>query len=209
VSKYQPYQKYKECEAVWLGEVPEHWEVWKLPHAFSTIGSGTTSKSGEAKYYDDGNIPRVTTGEPGENIINNTSKKLTQKALIDYPTLKLYQEGSILIVMYGATIGRLGVLGIQATTNQDCCVINHSKVIINLGYGRGQPNISQENIINLRISAPSLSEQQKVMEFLDTKTQKIDILIEKSKQAIILLKERGTALISAAVTGKIDEKEVV
>jgi type I restriction enzyme S subunit len=126
--------------------------------------------------------------------------------------------------MYGATIGRLGVLGIKATTNQACCVMTDSPSIknpylyywlmgyrdeiIKLGYGGGQPNISQDTISSLQVSAPSIKLQEKIINYLDDKTSKIDKLISKSTKAIDLLKEKRTALISSTVTGKIDVREV-
>jgi len=217
-----PNVKMKDSGVEWLGEVPEHWEIWKLSHAFDVIGSGTTPKADNPKYYG-GHIPWITTGELRENIITDTTKKLTMEALKDYSALKIYSTGAVVIAMYGATIGRLGRLGIKATVNQACCVIDNSKVMLNsylyywlmgfrdeivkLGYGGGQPNISQDIIINLKVSAPSIEGQQKIVNYLDTQTQKIDTLIEKANQAITLLQERRTALISAAVTGKIDVRE--
>jgi len=212
----------KDSGVEWLGDVPLDWEIWKLSHAFNIIGSGTTPTSTNESYYN-GHIPWVTTGELREKIILGTKKRLTSKALNELSSLKIFPKGSILIAMYGATIGRLGKLGIEATTNQACCVITSSsqilndylyywllgykKEIINLGYGGGQPNISQDTISNLKISAPNLEKQKNIIIYLDQKTKKIDTLISKSTKAIELLKERRTALVSAVVTGKVDVRE--
>lgn len=219
-----PNVKMKDSGVEWLGEVPEHWEVWKIAHAFNTVGSGTTPSTSNQAYFE-GKTPWVTTGELRENTITETSKCVSDEALSDYSALSLFPKGSVVIAMYGATIGRLAILGIEATTNQACCVITDSKVIdnqylyywlmayrdeiIQLGYGGGQPNISQDKIINLKVSAPDLDEQQQIIEFIKEKATKIDTLIEKANKAIDLLKERRTALISAAVTGKIDVREAV
>jgi len=219
MSKYKPYPKYKKSGVEWLGDVPEHWEIWKLFHAFNIIGSGTTPTSTNQSYYN-GHIPWVTTGELREKIILDTKKKLTQKALLELSSLKLFPKDSILMAMYGATIGRLGKLGIEATTNQACCAITSSskilndylyywllgyrKEIINLGYGGGQPNISQDTISNLKISAPNIEEQKNIIFYLDQKTKKIDTLIEKQQTLIKLLKEKRQAVISHAVTKGLD-----
>ena len=213
----------KDSGVEWLGEIPEHWDVWKMTHAFNTIGSGTTPSSNNEAYYN-GYIPWVTTGELRENTIVGTKKLLTDKAIMDNTSLKLFPIGSIVIAMYGATIGRLGVLGIKASTNQACCVMTNSASIkneylyywlmgyrdeiIKLGYGGGQPNISQDTISTLKISAPSLELQEEIINYLDTTTSKIDTLITKTTKAIDLLKEKRTALISSAVTGKIDVREI-
>ncbi len=218
--RYKPYPKYKKSGVEWLGDVPEGWEIWKLSHAFNLIGSGTTPTSTNKSYYN-GHIPWVTTGELREKIIFNTKKMLTTKAIQELSSLKLFPKGSILIAMYGATIGRLGKLGIEATTNQACCVITSSSKIlndylyywllgykteiINLGYGGGQPNISQDTISNLKVSTPNIEEQKNIVIYLDQKTKKIDTLIEKQQTLIKLLKEKRQALISHAVTKGLDD----
>lgn len=209
----------KDSGVEWLGEVPEHWEMWKLAHAYSEIGSGTTPSTSSEEHFE-GDIPWVTTGELRENTIFDTKKKVSKKTLELYPTLKKYPIGSVAIAMYGATIGRLGIFGIEATTNQACCVMSTSKVlnnnylfywllafkdeIVQLSSGGGQPNINQEKVASLKISAPQIEDQIQIANFLDNETIKIDTLIEKAKQQVLLMQERRTALISAAVTGKID-----
>jgi type I restriction enzyme S subunit len=212
----------KDSGVEWLGEVPEHWENWKISHAFQKIGSGTTPSTNRYDYYD-GDVPWINTSELRENIITDTSVKITNKALLDNSVLNLYSPGTLLIAMYGATIGRLGILGITACTNQACCALanpilldtkfvfywlwmRRNELII-LSSGGGQPNINQEKIRSIKIPAPPLPEQQKIAEFLDRETSKIDNLITKTRTSIDHLKEYRTALISAAVTGKIDVRE--
>ena len=121
------YPAYKDSGIEWLGEIPEHWEVWKVTHGFGSIGSGTTPKSDNDLYYE-GTIPWITTSELREAEIFETSQKVTEQALRDYFALKLYAKGSLAIAMYGATIGRLGILGINATVNQACCVFSEPSV---------------------------------------------------------------------------------
>ena len=189
--------------------------MWKIFHACPSIGSGTTPKSDSDDYYG-GDIPWVTTGELREGVVFETQKSVTEKALVDMPTLRLHPKGSVAIAMYGATIGRLGVLGNDATTNQACCVMPPSEVlhgkylfywlyanrqeIINLSSGGGQPNVNQEKISSLKVSAPSNFLQGKIVTFLDHETAKIDALIEKQQRLIELLKEKRQAVISHAVT---------
>ena len=128
------------------------------------------------------------------------------------------------MAMYGATIGRLGILGVPATTNQACCVLSgevslsirfayfwllaFKQQIIDLyAAGGGQPNINQEVIAFLRVPAPNLVEQATITAFLDRETARIDLLTQKTQHSIDLLKERRSALITAAVTGQIDLRE--
>ena len=78
VAKYQKYAEYKDSGVEWLGEIPSHWEMWKLGHAYSEIGSGTTPSTTNEENFE-GDIPWVTTGELRENTIFDTKKKYRKK----------------------------------------------------------------------------------------------------------------------------------
>ena len=212
---YPAYPTYKESGVPWLGKVPEHWEVWKVSHGFITTGSGATPPAENDIWYD-GNVPWVTTSELRENLITTTLKKVSPEAVSVFSALKVFPKGSLAIAMYGATIGRLGILAIPATTNQACCVLSGEKAlsvrfmffwlqgyrnqIILLASGGGQPNISQDKIRSLRVACPDINEQTAIADFLDRETVRIDTLIEKKRRLIGLLKEKRSALISRTVT---------
>ncbi len=219
MTQYSVYPIYKPSNIDWLGKIPEHWNVWKVTHGFNRIGSGTTPKSDNAIFYD-GNIPWVTTSELRETIILDTVQKVTEEAVSSYSALKVYPKGSLAIAMYGATIGRLGMLGVDATFNQACCVFSEPTVfdtrfvyywlwmrrpiLISLSNGGGQPNLSQDDLKKLWIPIPSIEEQQAIVRFLDFKTTQIDALIAKQQSLLDKLAEKRTALISHAVTKGLD-----
>lgn len=210
------YSKYKDSGIEWLGEIPEHWSVLKIGRSFSSIGSGTTPKSTNSSYYNEGNINWLNTGDLNDSYIIETSKKITQTAVDEFSTLKEYPIDSIVIALYGATIGKLGHLKIPTTTNQACCVISGSDkiqqrflfyyflaardYIISLSYGGGQPNISQDLIRQLYIPTPINDEQKIIISFLDHKTTQIDTLIEKKEQLVEKLTLKRQAIINEAVT---------
>jgi type I restriction enzyme S subunit len=219
-----PNVKMKDSGVEWIGDVPEHWERRKLSHAFARIGSGTTPPSDQPEWYSNDGIPWVTTGELRESEITKTTKCITQRALDQFSTLRVYPKGSLVIAMYGATIGRLGILGVSATTNQACCVLSGAKsMTVRFAYywllvcklpiieifaaGGGQPNVNQEIISSLRVPSPSIDEQDKIVEYLDREVARLDLLTEKTQLSIDLLKKRRSALITAAVTGQIDLRE--
>lgn len=221
MSGFKPYPAYKDSGVEWLGEVPTHWESWKVSHAYGELGSGTTPPTTESEWYENGTVPWVTTGELRESVILETKKLLSPKALSAFPALRLHPAGSLAIAMYGATIGRLGILGVDATVNQACCLLirpNYlnvkftfywllvfKKSIIDLfASGGGQPNINQEIIANLKIPAPGVHEQAQIARFLDHETARIDALIEEQQRLIELLKEKRQAVISHAVTKGLD-----
>ena len=218
-----PNAKMKDSGIDWIGEVPEHWEIWKVSRLFKKIGSGTTPKAGTPAYYEDGTIPWVNTGDLNDGILDSCGTLITEKAFEDHSTLKIYCKGTLLIAMYGATIGKLSILNFEACTNQACCALANSKLIkidfafnwflsqkqniINLSYGGGQPNISQDVVRSIRIPMPSSKEQNAIIEFIKSETTNIDTLISKYQKQIDLMQEYRTSLISQAVTGKIDVRE--
>lgn len=210
------YDTYKDSGIEWIGEIPEHWGRNKLSYCFNKIGSGTTPKSTNQDYYFNGKFNWLQTGDLNDGNIINTSKKITQKALDDYSTLRFYPKESIVIAMYGATIGKMGLLNIETTTNQACCVLAEpknviskfvfywfqsiKKHIISISYGGGQPNINQEQIRTLQIQLPSKQEQTAIANYLDQKTTEIDQLITQKETLLKHYTEEKTAIINQAVT---------
>jgi type I restriction enzyme S subunit len=193
----------------------EGWQRWKLSHAFNLIGSGTTPPTGSVEYFQK-EIPWVNTGDLNDGYIYSVNKFVSEKAVSDFSALKVFPTDSLIIALYGATIGKLGILKIDACTNQACCILsepNHLDTkfvfywlmsernnIIELAQGGGQPNISQEIVKNLRVFAPDIETQKLIATFLDRKTAAIDTLIAKKQRLIQLLEEKCKVLINQAVT---------
>ena len=218
----QPYPAYKASEVAWLGDVPEHWEVRKLRALFTKAGSGTTP-SGEEFYG--GDIPWVVTGDLNDSVLSNTTRTVNARALENISALHLYPKDSLIIAMYGATIGKTAILRIEACTNQACCVLAEPRrgvlvrfiqsavisakgYLVRQGYGGGQPNINSEIVHSLRIPVPPFEEQSAIVEYLDDQTAKIDAAIAAACREIDLLREYRTRLIADVVTGKVDVREV-
>lgn len=214
------YDSYKNSQIEWIGDVPSHWESWKISHAFNRIGSGTTPESGNPIYHENGTINWLNTGDLNDGVLDSCSKKITTKALDDYSSLKLFPTGSLVMAMYGATIGKTAILNFETTTNQACCVfcdssiidlkflqywfIGNKEQIINLAIGGGQPNISQNILKDIRVWCPDYSEQGSLTNFLDHKTTQINDLISKKEQFIQLLEEERVAVINQSVTKGLD-----
>lgn len=215
-----PNVKLKPSGIDWLGDIPEHWEVNKISRVFSLIGSGTTPNSSNISYYAEGDLPWLNTGDLNDEYIYETSKHITQLAVDDHSTLKLFPKDSLVIAMYGATIGKTALTKIACYTNQACCVLNNSKLVstrfaqfyfisiketlVNLSNGGGQPNISQGIIRDFMIGYPSLNEQNEIITFLDKKLDEFQELNTKINNSINLLTEKRTAIISAAINGEIN-----
>lgn len=210
----------KPSGVAWLGDVPAHWEVRKITRAFSKIGSGTTPEAGLDKYYQNGTINWVNTGDLNDGILESCQKKVTELALKECSALKVYPAGTILVAMYGATIGKTSLMQFEACTNQACCALTAGPAlndkfalywflankphIISLGYGGGQPNISQDTIRQLRMQTPPMEEQEAIVAYLDSKTNQINEAAATIHTQIQTLKAYRQSLISEVVTGKVD-----
>jgi len=211
--------KMKETGIDWMPQIPEHWEVRKISRIFSGISSGTTPESSNMTYYENGHINWINTGDLNDGILIECKYKVTKKALKEYPTLKVYPTGTILVAMYGATIGKVSLLEIEGCTNQACCALYDSDIyfnefslysilaskeaIINESYGGGQPNISQDVIRRFKLPIPEKQEQKRIVEYIKKETRILDIAIGKAEREIELIKEYREAMIAEAVTGKL------
>lgn len=210
------YDSYKDSGVEWIGEVPSHWEVMKTSLAFHGIGSGTTPSTSKKEFYDDNDgYYWLQTGDLNDGLINDTSKKITKLA-ISQCNLKFYPIDSIVIAMYGATIGKVGILGIKTATNQVCCVLPANKnmnfkfafyeflackpALLVSAIGGGQPNISQDVIRKQKIAIPPLLEQNIIATYLDKKCSEIDNVISAQQKRIALLQELKQSVITHAVT---------
>lgn len=209
----------KQTGIDWLPQIPAHWEMRKISSIYlPNIGSGTTPMTGNNKYYVDDGINWLQSGDLNGSFVYETAKKISESAMKDYG-LKLYPKGSLVIAMYGASIGNLGLLQIETTVNQACCVLCPtdkiiqeyaffsfvcSKVhLINLSSGGGQPNISQEKIKAHKIPFPPIDEQSSIVSYIVASTNPINFAIAHSERMIELLKERKQIVINDVVTGKI------
>ena len=200
-------------------KVPENWCWTKLDNV-AKWGSGGTPSRRNPEYFG-GQIPWVKTGELNDDYIYETEETITEEGL-KYSSAKLYPTNTIVIAMYGATVGKVGILGVKATTNQACAcgmcspAVNYQylfyyaqsqkDIFIDLARGGAQPNISQEIIKNHPIPIPPLAEQQRIVDRIESLFAKLDEAKEKAQEVVDGYDARRAAILHKAFTGELTEK---
>jgi type I restriction enzyme S subunit len=210
----------KSSDVDWIGQVPGHWAVTRLGY-FATVENGTTPSRENLEYWTDGQIPWLASGEVNQLNITEATEFITEQALAE-SSLRLLPEGTIVVglVGQGKTRGMSAILRMTATINQNLAAICPgpkilSEYILYLfqamyeslredGRGGNQAAINCKMLTSLQIPVPTISEQKVISAFLDKLTEETNTLESEADDAIRLLQERRSALISAAVTGKID-----
>lgn len=220
----------KDSGVEWLGEVPEHWEVGRVKNLAKLISKGTTPSTIGGGFIDEG--IRFLKGENiGKSLFVNLSPTFYISEEVDAQLSRSrLQENDVLVIIAGATTGKASILTkelLPANTNQAVSFIRPKKTIysklialwLSTEYAQriiwmgavqaAQPNLSMEDLGNLPIVLPDEDEVIPLLNEIDRKIEQFDALTLKANSAIELMKERKTALISAAVTGKIDVRHFV
>ena len=204
-------------------EIPDSWE-WVRLGEIGDWGSGATPSRTNTEYYG-GDIPWLKTGDLTDGYIYDVPEYITRLAL-EKTSVRFNPKGSILIAMYGATIGKLGILTKAMTTNQACCacivfpsiynlylfyfLLANRTTFIKKGEGGAQPNISKEKIVNTLIPLPPLAEQKRIVE----RIEELLPLVERYEKAWTRLEELNKkfpldmqkAILGQAIQGKLVEQ---
>ncbi len=197
-------------------EIPQGWE-WTRLGIIGNWGAGTTPNRNNPDYYN-GTIPWLKTGDLNDDYITEIPESISDLALKE-TSVRLNPAGSVLIAMYGATIGKLGILTFPATTNQACCacitfdnieqkylfffLLSQRDSFIYRGVGGAQPNISKEKIISTLFPLPPYSEQCRIAFMLDNISSQVNnISIGKDEivSTIVSLKKK---ILDLAIRGKL------
>lgn len=212
--------KYSGVE--WLGEVPEHWKVSQIKYLSSFIGTGGTPKNPES-FTDVDGINWFSPGDFNGSLVLQDAKKKISELSVQNGDSRIYPENSIIVIGIGATLGKVALAESLFSCNQQInIIVPNGKIEPNylacslsnqIEQMRQSSNVSTIGIMNqektkqIWITLPKIDEQLEIIEFILKKTTEFDLLLNWSDKQIQLLQERRTALISAAVTGKIDVRE--
>lgn len=216
----KPYNKYKNSNIEWIGEIPEHWQVVKLKHYTNIVTGNTPSTKEDNNFSESNGVPWVKPGDLKElKPIYSSTDFLTEKGLLK---ARIVKKGATLIGGIG-DIGKLGFAGCELTTNQQIHSIEPIENEINsrflayfLSLAGGElkrisssvvvPILTKAKLLNLELIQPPKQEQTQIALYLDYKTAIIDKLIEQKKQLIQLLKKQRQATINEAVTKGLNPK---
>ncbi len=168
-------------------DVPENW-AWERVGNVGSWSAGATPSRTNPEYYG-GNVPWLKTGDLNDGYVSEVPEYISELAL-QKTSVRLNPAGSVLMAMYGATIGKLGILEVPMTTNQACCacipfdglynkylfyfLMGNRKNFIKMGEGGAQPNISKDKIVNYPIAIPPFAEQQRIVSKIEELLPLID-----------------------------------
>lgn len=204
-------------------DVPESWKWVKVGNVGSWSSGATPSRTNPAYYG--GSIPWLKTGDLNDGFIQEVPEYITDLAL-EKTSLRLNPIGSVLMAMYGATIGKLGILEIPVTTNQACCacipyagmnnkylfyyLMSMRQSYIGMAEGGAQPNISKEKIVNSLIPLPPAEEQRRIVAKIEELLPLVDryaVAYEKLEQFNAKFPEdMKKSILQYAIQGKLVEQ---
>lgn len=203
-------------------DIPDSWE-WIRLNEVGVWAAGATPSRRHPEYYG-GNIPWLKTGDLNDGIVNETSEKITELG-VKNSSVKVNKPGNVLIAMYGATIGKLGIVGDkELVTNQACCgcslfdgvynwylfyyLLSSRKQLIDLGSGGAQPNISKNKIEKFVFPLPPFSEQSRIaakIAQLFALLRKVESSTQQYAELQTLLKSK---VLDLAVRGKLVKQDL-
>ncbi|MES2923876.1 MAG: restriction endonuclease subunit S [Verrucomicrobiota bacterium] len=212
----------RNSEIPWLGEVPAHWEVKRFSYFSRVVRGASPRPAGDPTFFNGDFMPWITVGEitrDEELYLESTETMLTEEGASSSRTMT---SGTLVITNSGATLGVPKILSITGCANdgvvafEDLAHDAHKEFLYyflrsqteelreRMKQGGGQPNLNTDIIKSLSVPFPPFPEQSQIAEHLRRATTKADKMVEKVTEAINLLTEYRTSLITATTTGKID-----
>jgi type I restriction enzyme S subunit len=213
--KYQAYPEYKDSGVEWLGDVPEHWSARQLKFLCTCndeVLPDSISADYEIEYVDIGSVSANEGITRTESLVFGSAPSRARRIVRDgdviVSTVRTYLEAIApidnppenLVVSTGFAVIRPNDYLYKGFAAYCLRANGFIKEVVALSVGVSYPAINASDLVNIKVPEPLIEEQQKIANFLDHETAKIDTLIQKQQQLIKLLKEKRQAVISHAVT---------
>lgn len=210
--------KFKNSGLKLFGDVPSHWQVKRLRYVSRKVKTGTTPSGKVNDYFENGNFNWFTPGDFNEDyLLLDSERKVNAKALKD-KEVSIFPSNSVLIIGIGGTIGKVGLITSEGSSNQQINAITFSKEILPV-YGLHLLGLIGRNLINildfttlpilnqgatkeLLFLVPPIDEQAKIIEEINKISGSTKQSISKIEQEIASIKEFREAIITDLVTGK-------
>jgi type I restriction enzyme S subunit len=221
-----PAVQLKPSGIPWLGNIPAHWELWRISR-FARVGNGSTPSRANPRYWNSGTYPWLNSSQVNRGFIDSADQFVTSTALRECH-LPRVQAGSLLVAItgQGKTRGMSAVLGVEATINQHIAYISPRMPVTKSEYlhlyftaaylqlraasedsGSTKGAITCEDLKRFKIAVPPLAEQLAIQSFVDSETQALNTAISRLEREIEYLREYRTRLVADVVTGKLDVRE--
>ncbi len=211
--------EFKDSGIEWLGEIPKHWEMKKLKY-LSNVQTGITPPSDETGYYSNASLDWFTPGDFNDHILLGSSKRKINHLAVKEGVAKIYEPFSVLLVGIGATLGKIGIVDKEASSNQQINAVTFrsivnpfygafylksiSKLVVSLSNASTLAILNQSQTKDILMVVPPLEEQDAIVAFCKSFDKQSEDVIYREKAEIDYLMEYRDALISEVVTGKID-----
>lgn len=198
--------------------LPNGWVWVTIGEVAGTTSGGTPSRK-HPEYYTNGTVPWVKSGELRDGIVSEVEEFITEEALSN-SSAKVFPKGTPVVALYGATVGKTGILGIDAATNQAVCAIFALKSaftskfithwlqfqrpnLIELSTGGAQPNISQRIVRAFPFPLAPPNEQRRIVAEIETQFTRLDAAVAALERAQANLRRYKAAVLQAACEGRL------
>jgi type I restriction enzyme S subunit len=199
-----------------MSELPPSWSWTTIDEIASTSSGGTPSRT-RSDFYG-GSIPWVKSGELNDGFVTEIEEAITEEGLRN-SSAKIFQSGTLCIALYGATVGKVGILARNAATNQAVCGINpHTQIdakylfyffqsqrstLIGLSQGGAQPNISQQIVRSTAVPLCAHGEQDRIVAEIEKQLTRLDAATAALKRVQANLKLYRASVLKAACEGRL------